>query len=232
MRPADKQNVLSWESKVCVRWFSTWKWRRETVRVLIFEEWSGGNHWQWLSIRYSTNNEDTNQQMPRHTIPLGYVSNNSPRCPFSLPQVLLQFPPEGGSDCFEGEGLKCPWLCPPSNPQSPLRSLFGPPPSPPWGRWQPSTVKGRGSHDGFHRWSVEIAGKDLGSVAQQRTRGSQREIWVRKERDGETKRRARRRCLFKEGGVPKVQRLCSLGRMRSLRMFAGKSLTLPPLQTF
>lgn len=71
-------------------------------------------------------------------------------------------------------GVSMPPAMPPSTPPQPsLRGLFMPPTNPrvypplphttqapPWGRWQPSTVKGWGSHDGFHRWSVEIAGKD------------------------------------------------------------------------
>lgn len=52
-------------------------------------------------------------------------------------------------------------------------------------------MKGRGSHDGFHRWSVEIAGKDFGSLRQQRAGESEREIWVEGEGLGGGKERER-----------------------------------------
>lgn len=172
--------------------------------------------------------------------PLGYIymGNNSPCCPSPLPpstpQVLLQFPLEDGGGVLGGRA-RMPLAVPPSTPTPRAQVLCGaslvPLPAPPWGRWQPSTVKGWGSHDGFHRWSVEIAGKDLSSVAQQRTWESQREIWVEKREMGrrETKRgcnrgwgggrtrerRGRRRwCLFKESGVPKCKERVCLSELR------------------
>lgn len=54
---------------------------------------------------------------------------------------------------------------------SPPAPAIHPPPNPRLPRGagdSPSAVKGRGSHDGFHRWSVEIAGKGFGSMVQQR----------------------------------------------------------------
>ena len=72
---------------------------------------------------------------------------------------------------------------------------------------------------------MEIAGKDLSSVEQQRSRESQGEIWVEKREMGrkgdkegvgrrENERRGRRRwCLFKEGGVLKCKECVCWGEL-------------------
>lgn len=178
------------------------------------------------TLRLPTTTKQT--QMPRQTIPMGTFTSTAtaPVASTSLltPSGALTVPSGRRGVLWGVGGLECPRLYPHlshPNPSSPLRSLFMPLPSPfqapPWGRWQPSTVKGWGSHDGFHRWSVEIAGKDLNSVEQQRARESEGEIWVEKtereremgdkervrervrRRESDWERRGRRRwCLFKE----------------------------------
>ena len=147
------------------------------------------------------------QQQQKHRCPdrlspwVHLHPQQQPRLPLSTalptPSGALTVPSGGRGWFFGGrgeEGGRMPPGCAPHlppTPLSPLQNLFMPPtPSsaPPWGRWQPSTVKGRGSHDGFHRWSVEIAGKDLSSVEQQRAEsqrekyGWKREGWGDKER--------------------------------------------------
>lgn len=172
--------------------------------------------------------------MPRQTAPMGtfILPTTAPVAPLCCPShplrcsysslrrkgVIFFFVGREGWNRQQNALSYSPYLL--HLPQALCGASLCPLPAPPWGRWQPSTVKGRGSHDGFHRWSVEIAGKDLSPVEQQRDWESEREIWLEKgerERVGEKgdkeklrervmrrERRGRRRwCLFKEGGMPK-----------------------------
>lgn len=200
-------------------------------------------YWREPTNYASTNNNNNTDAQTDYPLGYIYIGNNSPCCPSHPLRCSYSSLRMKGVVFFFGgvRGLECPWLCPhpPHPPKPSAEPLYVPPPAPPWGRWQPSTVKGRGSHDGFHRWSVEIAGKDLSSVEQQRTRESQREIWVEKREMGrsETKRegekegeREREREEGGEGGAClrrvacRSAKSCLLGRLKSLGVFEVKNV--------
>lgn len=139
--------------------------------------------------------------MPKLNILLGAFTpptlrltpHTTPRCPYSFLWRMGGWR-GGGGVLVAIMPLTVPLTLPHShhpNQPSPCiffffcRSLFSPPQHPhsppprlPRGAGDsPSAVKGRGSHDGFHRWSVEIAGKGLGSVAQQRESQGEKYGW-------------------------------------------------------
>lgn len=81
-----------------------------------------------------------------------------------------------------------PHLAPNPPPHAPAlfaRASLTPHPQLPHGAGDsPSTVKGRGSHDGFHRWSVEIAGKRASALWRNKEPESHGEKYGWKKREG------------------------------------------------